>query len=156
GRPQAGVDGRRPLQCAGHPRPQLRTRRPAVRAPRGRARPHRRGRGRHPRPPRLPAAGSGGHPGMSPDARPDSRIKGAVTLRGAQVPDWTSDQKLLNRDTGTDWVHSDPWRVLRIQAEFVEGVGTLSELGPAVSLFGSARLAEGTEEPALAVDIARG
>ena len=42
--------------------------------------------------------------------RPRSRIKGAVTLRGAQVPDWTSDQKLLNRDTSTDWVHSDPWR----------------------------------------------
>ena len=88
--------------------------------------------------------------------RPRSRIKGAVTLRGAQVPDWTSDQKLLNRDTSTDWVHSDPWRVLRIQAEFVEGFGTLSELGPAVSLFGSARLAEGTDEHALAVDIARG
>ena len=88
--------------------------------------------------------------------RPRSRIKGAVTLRGAQVPDWTSDQKLLNRDTSTDWVHSDPWRVLRIQAEFVEGFGTLSELGPAVSLFGSARLAEGADEHALAVDIARG
>ena len=93
---------------------------------------------------------------MSPDARPDSRIKGAVTLRGAQVPDWTSDQKLLNRDTGTDWVHSDPWRVLRIQAEFVEGFGTLAELGPAVAVFGSARLGEGTAEHALAVEIARG
>ncbi|MBA3529541.1 MAG: TIGR00730 family Rossman fold protein, partial [Propionibacteriaceae bacterium] len=38
-----------------------------------------------------------------------------------------------------DWVHTDPWRVLRIQAEFVEGFGTLAELGPAVSVFGSAR-----------------
>jgi uncharacterized protein (TIGR00730 family) len=36
-------------------------------------------------------------------------------------------------------VHSDPWRVLRIQAEFVEGFGALAELGPAVSVFGSAR-----------------
>ena len=88
--------------------------------------------------------------------RPRSRIKGAVTLRGAQVPDWTSDQKLLNRDTSTDWVHSDPWRVLRIQAEFVEGFGTLAELGPAVAVFGSARLGEGTAEHALAVEIARG
>ncbi len=39
----------------------------------------------------------------------------------------------------TDWVHSDPWRVLRIQSEFVEGFGALAELGPAISVFGSAR-----------------
>jgi uncharacterized protein (TIGR00730 family) len=36
-------------------------------------------------------------------------------------------------------VHTDPWRVLRIQAEFVEGFGQLAELGRAVSVFGSAR-----------------
>jgi uncharacterized protein (TIGR00730 family) len=39
----------------------------------------------------------------------------------------------------SDWVHTDPWRVLRIQAEFVEGFGALAELGPAISVFGSAR-----------------
>ena len=36
-------------------------------------------------------------------------------------------------------MHTDPWRVLRIQSEFVEGFGALAELGPAVSVFGSAR-----------------
>jgi len=36
-------------------------------------------------------------------------------------------------------LHTDPWRVLRIQSEFVEGFGALAELGPAVSVFGSAR-----------------
>jgi uncharacterized protein (TIGR00730 family) len=36
-------------------------------------------------------------------------------------------------------VHTDPWRVLRIQSEFVDGFGALAELGPAVSIFGSAR-----------------
>jgi uncharacterized protein (TIGR00730 family) len=36
-------------------------------------------------------------------------------------------------------VHTDPWRVLRIQSEFVDGFGALAELGPAVALFGSAR-----------------
>lgn len=35
--------------------------------------------------------------------------------------------------------NTDPWRVLRIQAEFVEGFDRLAELGPAVTLFGSAR-----------------
>ena len=36
-------------------------------------------------------------------------------------------------------MHTDPWRVLRIQAEFVEGFGALAELGPAIACFGSAR-----------------
>jgi hypothetical protein len=39
----------------------------------------------------------------------------------------------------TDWLHTDPWRVLRIQSEFIDGFGTLAELGPAISFFGSAR-----------------
>ena len=34
----------------------------------------------------------------------------------------------------------ESWRVFRIVSEFVEGVETLSQLGPAVSVFGSARL----------------
>ena len=36
-------------------------------------------------------------------------------------------------------MHTDPWRVLRIQREFVEGFGLLAELPRAVSVFGSAR-----------------
>jgi uncharacterized protein (TIGR00730 family) len=65
--------------------------------------------------------------------------QGPVTLRGREVPDSTADQRLLD-DTGPgDWVHTDAWRVLRIQAEFVEGFGALAEVGPAVSVFGSAR-----------------
>ncbi len=51
----------------------------------------------------------------------------------------TTDQRLLDRTGPTDWVHTDTWRVLRIQSEFVEGFGTLAELGWAVSIFGSAR-----------------
>lgn len=45
---------------------------------------------------------------------------------------------------------SDSWRVLRIQAEFVEGFGRLAELGPAVSVFGSARAVPGDGEYELA------
>jgi uncharacterized protein (TIGR00730 family) len=51
----------------------------------------------------------------------------------------TTDQRLLDRRSGSDWLHTDPWRVLRIQAEFVEGFGLLAELPRAVSVFGSAR-----------------
>lgn len=65
--------------------------------------------------------------------------RGPVTLRGAQVPETTTDQRLLDSREPTDWVHTDPWRVLRIQSEFVEGFGALAELGPAISVFGSAR-----------------
>jgi hypothetical protein len=51
----------------------------------------------------------------------------------------TTDQRLLDRRGHTDWLHTDPWRVLRIQSEFVEGFGLLAELPRAVSVFGSAR-----------------
>jgi uncharacterized protein (TIGR00730 family) len=38
----------------------------------------------------------------------------------------------------------DLWRVFRIQSEFVEGFETMAELGPCVSIFGSARTLPGT------------
>ncbi|MGC5584305.1 TIGR00730 family Rossman fold protein [Ornithinimicrobium sp. W1679] len=69
--------------------------------------------------------------------------KGPVTLRGTRVPRSTTDQRLLDSRGAADWVHTDPWRVMRIQAEFVEGFGTLAELGPAVAVFGSARTGPG-------------
>ncbi len=65
--------------------------------------------------------------------------KGPVLLRGRQVPTTTSDQRLLAGREDADWLHMDPWRVMRIQSEFVEGFGALAEIGPAVSVFGSAR-----------------
>jgi uncharacterized protein (TIGR00730 family) len=39
----------------------------------------------------------------------------------------------------TSFLETDPWRALRIMGEFVEGFDALARLGPAVSLFGSAR-----------------
>ncbi len=66
-------------------------------------------------------------------------FQGPVVRGRTQVQSTTTDQRLLDGRGTSDWVHTDPWRVLRIQAEFVEGFGTLAELGPAVSVFGSAR-----------------
>jgi len=68
-----------------------------------------------------------------------SKRKGPVIQRRDQVDFSTTDQRLLDSRGPSDWLHADPWRVLRIQAEFVEGFGTLAELGPAVAVFGSAR-----------------
>lgn len=84
------------------------------------------------------------------------RRQGPVTLRDKQVPATTTDQRLLDRRGPSDWVHADPWRVMRIQAEFVEGFGLLAELGVAVSVFGSARSKPGTPEYELATEIAAG
>ena len=82
------------------------------------------------------------------------RRQGPVTLRDKQIPATTTDQRLLDRRGPSDWVHTDPWRVMRIQAEFVEGFGLLAELGMAVSIFGSARTLRGTPEYTLAEQIA--
>jgi uncharacterized protein (TIGR00730 family) len=84
------------------------------------------------------------------------RRQGPVTLRDKQIPATTTDQRLLDRRGQSDWVHADPWRVMRIQAEFVEGFGLLAELGVAVSIFGSARTKPGSAEYELAVKIAQG
>jgi len=77
-------------------------------------------------------------------------------LRGKAIPKTTTDQRLLDRRGASDWVHTDPWRVLRIQAEFVEGFGLLAELGLAVSIFGSSRAVPGTRQYELATRIATG
>jgi len=51
-----------------------------------------------------------------------------------------ADQAFLERGALDQFVyHSDPWRALRILSEFVEGFDALSQLGPAISIFGSAR-----------------
>jgi uncharacterized protein (TIGR00730 family) len=71
--------------------------------------------------------------------------RGPVTLRREQaVEGSTTDQRLLDSRGPSDWVHTDPWRVLRIQSEFVEGFGLLAELPRAVSVFGSARMPPGS------------
>lgn len=78
-----------------------------------------------------------------------AKFKGPIIQRRDQIDESTTDQRLLDSRGSSDWVHTDPWRVLRIQAEFVEGFGALAELGPAVAVFGSARL--GAEHPSYGV-----
>ena len=62
--------------------------------------------------------------------------------RAARTGRRTEDERLLETpqpDHG-EFTHTDPWRVLRIMGEFVEGFDALAELGDAVTLFGSARV----------------
>ena len=91
----------------------------------------------------------------APPARAVKR-KGPTFLRGEQVDLSTTDQRLLDSRGPTDWVHTDPWRVLRIQSEFVEGFGALAELGPAIAVFGSARTPRDDPYYAMAEELGRG
>ena len=79
--------------------------------------------------------------------------RGPVILRGAQIKSDTMDQRLLDERGSADWVNTDPWRVLRIQSEFIEGFGLLADLPQAVSVFGSARTSPDEPEYQLARDI---
>ncbi len=64
----------------------------------------------------------------------------------------TEDEQLLNRSLPAEpmpqavelgaFTHTDSWRVLRIQGEFVHGINALAEVGAAVAVFGSARFRE--------------
>ena len=66
------------------------------------------------------------------------RRSGALVFRGrARRP--TEDQELLQRRVSADFQGTDTWRALRILGEFVEGFDALAGVGPAVSIFGSAR-----------------
>ena len=87
-------------------------------------------------------------PAALADGQVRESFRGPVRLRGDQRDEGssTTDQRLLDSRGPSDWVHTDPWRVLRIQAEFVEGFGALAGLPRAVTVFGSARAKRGSKE----------
>jgi uncharacterized protein (TIGR00730 family) len=91
-------------------------------------------------------------PPVDPDRSPagPERRRGPVLLRRSQVQPSTTDERLLDSRGATDWVHTDPWRVLRIQSEFVEGFGLLAEVPRAVTVFGSARTPSDSPDYAVA------
>src|SRR3979411_406351 len=67
----------------------------------------------------------------------DTRRAGRLVVPSEQAP---ADKALLERSAIEELAHhADPWRVLRILSEFVEGFDALNEVGPAVTVFGSAR-----------------
>jgi uncharacterized protein (TIGR00730 family) len=81
--------------------------------------------------------------------KPDRRRRGRITIRreatklaGGRMMR-TEDEALLQPSARPDFLDSDPWRSLRILSEFVDGFDALAEVGPAVSVFGSARTKPG-------------
>jgi len=67
----------------------------------------------------------------------------------------TEDERLLSGPERAAFTETDTWRVLRIMGEFVEGFEELAELGPAVTLFGSARIRSGDPMYDAAVEVGR-
>ncbi|MBC9711082.1 TIGR00730 family Rossman fold protein [Streptomyces sp. TRM66268-LWL] len=94
-----------------------------------------------------------GSPGAQ--GEPQEQYLGPVVRRREQVTHDTTDRRLLDTEGDSEWVHTDPWRVMRIQSEFVEGFGTLAELPSAISVFGSARTPADTPEYDAGVAIGR-
>jgi uncharacterized protein (TIGR00730 family) len=69
------------------------------------------------------------------------RRRGAVVVRGrADSSRRTEDQELLRSQPAMEFRETDTWRTLRILGEFVEGFDALADVGPAVTVFGSARV----------------
>jgi uncharacterized protein (TIGR00730 family) len=84
---------------------------------------------------------------------PRERQRGPIIERRSQIRPGTADQRLLDSRGPFEFVHTDPWRVLRIQSEFVEGFGLLADLPSAVSVFGSARTHSDSPEYAAATEL---
>jgi uncharacterized protein (TIGR00730 family) len=78
---------------------------------------------------------------MARSRKEPERRRGAVVVRGAtQGTRRTEDMELLRAKPSLLFRETDTWRTLRIMGEFVEGFDALAEVGPAISIFGSARI----------------
>lgn len=60
--------------------------------------------------------------------------------RGGVLHQELADQALLRSKVDPKWTEEDPWRVLRIMGEFVDGFESLADIGKAITVFGSARV----------------
>ena len=91
----------------------------------------------------------------------ERRRSGRLTIgpraaaRMAGDPTMTEDSKLLEPSERPAFLNTDPWRALRILSEFVEGFDALATLGPAITVFGSARVDESNPIYATAREIGR-
>ena len=68
----------------------------------------------------------------------------------------TEDEKLLQQGAqAIDFTRTDPWRVMRIMGEFIEGFDTLASVDKAVTIFGSARVGPDDPQYVAAQEVAR-
>ncbi len=81
------------------------------------------------------------------------------SIRDYIPPLITEDEKLLrapgSRMPSDDFTRTDPWRLMRIMSEFIEGFDTLATVEKAVTVFGSARVGPDDPQYAAAQETAR-
>lgn len=83
--------------------------------------------------------------------------RGRLSLRGKAAEQiGQADVGLLASPRDTDFLHTDPWRALRILGEFVDGFDALARVGPCVTVFGSARLPADHPDYLAAEQVGRG
>ena len=75
--------------------------------------------------------------------------------RGGVLHQELADQALLRSKVDPKWTEEDPWRVLRIMGEFVDGFESLADVGKAITVFGSARVEPGTKYYRLGEEIGK-
>ena len=99
--------------------------------------------------------------GRTPPSRvTDARQAGPTRVIDDAIRDYeepiTEDEKLLQSPPpGESFTKTDPWRVMRITAEFVEGFDTLASVEKGVTIFGSARISPDDPHYAAAQEVAR-
>jgi uncharacterized protein (TIGR00730 family) len=87
-----------------------------------------------------------------PVQKVDDAIRSYTTVTGAD----TEDAKLLQTPAGGEqFTRTDPWRVMRIMSEFIEGFDTLAPVDKGVAVFGSARTDPEDPQYAAAVEVSR-
>jgi len=79
-----------------------------------------------------------------PSEKTQARSAGAARIVDDSIRSWsnpiTEDEKLLQAGSDReDFTRTDPWRVMRIMGEFIEGFDNLAHVERGVSIFGSAR-----------------
>ena len=83
---------------------------------------------------------------MTHSEKPYRRRDNTNLNRSPRLARRTEDEELLESASRkldpAAFIHTDPWRVMRITSEFVDGFDTLASLPPAVTMFGSARVRE--------------
>jgi uncharacterized protein (TIGR00730 family) len=97
--------------------------------------------------------------GRTPPSEGDGKRKsGAKVIDDAirNLVPVTEDEKLLQQAApAVDFTRTDPWRVMRIMGEFIEGFDTLASVNKAVTIFGSARIGPDDPQYAAAEKVSR-
>ena len=87
------------------------------------------------------------------NSKPMTPIYAQKLNQAARTGRLTEDEAILTPPTQAtpDFTRTDPWRVMRVMSEFVQGFDALADVGKAITVFGSARVKPGDRQYETAV-----